>query len=279
LRRAWQGISGAAVFEKAGALVGVIVAHGDTVNIRRMLPIARLFGQHGALTALSQAGVPPLRQAPRCPEGVVPLGGEETPTRGLRDYLRQGRLPYYSRSRHLAAHEAAVEDEEALLVELAGHEKPGIIVTGIGGVGKTRLSLELGRRAHHRGWPVYRVSPSAKPSSKELRELTGSDPERPVLLIFDYFERTPRFIEIPRQLDDLFDEPQNLRFVANCRHSFYEVSDTVGGVRNRLVEISDEEPWEGYLEAVTSLSPIRPTLSKTKTCENFAKVGLRLRSC
>ena len=132
---AWQGISGAAVFEKAGALVGVIVAHGDTVNIRRMLPIARLFGQHGALTALSQAGVPPLRQAPRCPEGVVPLGGEDTPTRGLRDYLRQRRLPYYSRSRHLAGHEAAVEDEEALLVELAGHEKPGIIVTGIGGVG------------------------------------------------------------------------------------------------------------------------------------------------
>ena len=134
-----------------------------------MLPIARLFGQHGALTALSQAGVPPLRQAPRCPEGVVPLGGEDTPTRGLRDYLRQG--------------------------------------------------------------------------------------------------------------DDLFDEPQNLRFVANCRHSFYEVSDSLGGVRNRLVEISDEEPWEGYLEAVTSLSSIRPTLSKTKTCENFAKVGLRLRSC
>jgi hypothetical protein len=42
---AWQGISGAAVFEKAGPLVGVIVAHGDTVNILRMLPIARLFGQ------------------------------------------------------------------------------------------------------------------------------------------------------------------------------------------------------------------------------------------
>jgi hypothetical protein len=168
-----------------------------------------------------------------------------------------------------------------LLVEVAGHEKPGIIVTGIGGVGKTRLALELGRRGHHRGWPVYRVSPSAKPSSKELRELAaGSDPERPVLLIFDYFERTPRCIEILRQLDDLFDEPQNLRFVANCRHSFYEVSDSLGGVRNRLVEISDEEPWEqGYLDAVTSLSSIRPTLSKTKTCENFAKVGLRLRSC
>ena len=39
-----------------------------------------------------------------------------------------------------------------------------------------------------------------------------------MVLIFDYVERTPRFIEILRQLDDLFvDEPQNLRFVANCR--------------------------------------------------------------
>ena len=74
-----------------------------------------------------------------------------------------------------------------------------------------------------------------------------------MVLIFDYVERTTRFIEILRQLDDLFDEPQNLRFVANCRHSFYEVSDNLGGVRSRLVEISDEEPWEhGYLEAVTS---------------------------
>jgi hypothetical protein len=46
-----------------------------------------------------------------------------------------------------------------------------------------------------------------------------------VVLIFDYVERTPRFIEILRQLDDLFDEPQNLRFVANCRHRCVGVAD------------------------------------------------------
>jgi hypothetical protein len=46
-----------------------------------------------------------------------------------------------------------------------------------------------------------------------------------VVLIFDYAERTPRFIEILRQLDDLFDEPQNLRFVANCRHRCVGVAD------------------------------------------------------
>ena len=49
-----------------------------------------------------------------------------------------------------------------------------------------------------------------------------------MVLIFDYVERTPRFIEILRQLDDLFDEPQNLRFVANCRHRCVGVADRRG---------------------------------------------------
>jgi hypothetical protein len=60
-----------------------------------------------------------------------------------------------------------------------------------------------------------------------------------VVLIFDYVERTPRFIEILRQLDDLFDEPQNLRFVANCRH--------------RCVGVADRR-WNGPISFVSSVA-------------------------
>jgi predicted RNA-binding protein with RPS1 domain len=239
----WHGVSGAAVFDKSGALVGIVKEHGDAVNILRMLPAARLFAQPGVAEALGRAGIAPLRQAPRRPEGFVPVADEETPGRGLRAYLSGDRLPYLNRPETHPAH------EDALLEELVKGEVPGIIVTGLGGVGKTRLCLELGLRAYKRGWPVFRVTPRAKPSPQELRELAaGADAARPVLLIFDYLETIPRFLEILGQLGDLHAEHHNLRFIANCRPSFYSATD-FRDIDPKRVELLDKGEWQ---KAVTS---------------------------
>jgi predicted RNA-binding protein with RPS1 domain len=243
---AWEGISGAAVFDKAGTLVGVIKERGNSADILEMLPAARLFGLPDVAAALGAASLAPLWRAPRCPEGLRPLTDEETPAKGLRRYLSRDRLPYLSRAERLSTHPA---NEDSLLDQLAKGDEPGIIITGLGGVGKTRLCLELGRRAQERGWPVFRATRRAQPLSQQLRELAGgADPERPVLLVFDYLETTPRFLDILEQLGDLHADRHNLRFVANCRPSFYSATD-FRDINHKRVELSDKEEWQ---KAITS---------------------------
>ena len=187
------------------------------------------------------------------PFGLVPLD-EIVEAGTLRSYLSSAKLPYYSRSHHLTAVPAPagvdIPGEDALLDSLEGGKFTGLVVTGAGGVGKTRLSLEIGRRAHDRGWTVLRVRSRLQQDSLHAlgERLT---PAARVLLVIDYIETQRDFAELVEILNDLNDTFHfNVRYLASCRTSYYQ--GVAATSRHRQVDISPHglpraaDWFEGY---------------------------------
>ncbi|HEX8360103.1 MAG TPA: hypothetical protein VF613_08350 [Longimicrobium sp.] len=157
------------------------------------------------------------------PAGLVPLDNHASSGR-FREYLRSARLPYYSRAAHLANHPAPpgvpTPDEPALLAAIEGEGTHGLLVSGAGGYGKTRLTLELAWRAHEEGWTVLRAGPNLR--AEALVQIAGDlTPDDRVLILFDYVETHPGFPEVATELSNLnLSYRLRLRYVANCRGSY-----------------------------------------------------------
>jgi len=191
------------------------------------------------------------------PFGLVPLD-ESVESGTLRSYLSSAKLPYYSRGQHLATIPAPagvdIPGEDALLDRLGGGEFTGLVVTGAGGVGKTRLSLEIGRRAQERGWTVLRVRSRLQEDSLHAlgERLT---PAARVLLVIDYIETQRDFAELVEILNDLNDTFHfNVRYLASCRTSYYQAVAATS--RHREVDISPHgltraaDWFEGYRSGI-----------------------------
>ncbi len=190
------------------------------------------------------------------PHGLALLG-EGREGVGFRDYLNRERLPYYTREHHLTGHPAPlgsrIAAEETLLLQMENPATVGLVVTGGGGFGKTRLMLELGRRAQTKGWVVFRVRGRLR--SDSLDHLADRlAPGTPALLLIDYVETQPDYAELVESLTLLADERQiPLHYVACCRSSFYPSIRLIG--RHAHVDLSPEasdpaaEAWqESYRE-------------------------------
>jgi len=78
--------------------------------------------------------------------GLEPL---ELPSRskGFRSYLNDDKLEYYSRTKHLEIFPAPpgtdILDEERLFAALDTSKENGLVITGSGGLGKSRVALHL----------------------------------------------------------------------------------------------------------------------------------------
>ena len=190
------------------------------------------------------------------PQGLVPV--DEVPIRGtFRSYLSSDKLPYYSRKLFLqtltSSPQADIPDEEEILNQLECENITGLVVTGSGGVGKTRFTLEIGRLARQRGWLVVRVlNRLTTHAVEQLVEMIT--PEARVLLLFDYIETQRNFIEIVESLGDLNDTyGLHLRYVANCRTSYYP-SIAAASIHQRI-----------------DLSPVTQDLSIRELAEAFQR--------
>ena len=187
----------------------------------------------------------------------------DTPSqfRGFRAYLGNDKLPYYGIAEHKgvvpASDGSVIPGEHELLNLLESGHEPGIIVTGGGGLGKSRLSLQLARLAKNRDWPVFRVKRIANDTIERLARIVGTT--SPALLIFDYVETQDNFAQIIEdmvQINDLSD--CRFRFVASCRSSFYKTA-VKGRVPHFEVNLAKEDDWlEGYRHAA-----VRHILAKT----------------
>lgn len=159
------------------------------------------------------------RWFPRTRCGLLPLESHRSPGT-LRAYLD---TTYYSREHHVAEHGAPdVGDfmtEPAMLDTL--READGIVITGAGGYGKTRLSLEIGRRAQAEGWTVMRAEGPLRDQQLDLLAATSSI-NRPVLLLIDYIETQRAFAEATHRLAEINEAAGPVHFVANCRTSYYD---------------------------------------------------------
>jgi hypothetical protein len=185
------------------------------------------------------------------PLGLVPLA--ESPDRGtFRSYLTRDRLPYYSRKQHLESKHCPTEvkilDEGGLLALLEDDRTTGLVVTGSGGVGKTRLTQEIADLAEEKGWLVLRVGSRLR--SDALQHLADSvTPDTPVLLLFDYVETQRDFAEVEQAINDLNDTyPLKLCYVASCRTSYYRALPASSRRQRIDLSVQDAElEWlEGY---------------------------------
>jgi len=175
------------------------------------------------------------------PHGIVPL--DDVPYEGtFRSYLTSSKLPYYSHTQYLqvrpAPPELGVLDEEALLAQIERGDVTGLLFTGSGGIGKTRLTLEIGHLAQRKGWFVLRVL--ARLRENALFELAASlSPSIPVLLVLDYVETQRECAELLETLNELNDTFYlRLRFVASCRTSYYQSVAAIS--RHKRVNLSPQ---------------------------------------
>jgi hypothetical protein len=156
------------------------------------------------------------------PLGLIPV--DRPVARGhFSSFLDSSHLDYYSRDRHIAEHgrprNVQVEGEQDILNRL--DEVLGLIITGAGGYGKTRLVQELGLLAQQQGWCVLRVAgPWRQQSLSRLAAMVGSSTR--VLLLLDYIEMQQGFSDAVNDLLSLHETyGLHIRYVANCRSSFY----------------------------------------------------------
>jgi len=163
------------------------------------------------------------------PSGLTLLDDAQ-PGRMFRAFLSEATLPYYSRTAHLATSggiASATPPEDDLLAKL--DRSTGLIITGKGGVGKTRLTLELGRRAKENGWLVLHASATFR--EEALDELLARlvQPTN-VLLLIDYVEMIAAFADRVEHIETLnATQPHRIRYIANCRTSYYRTVQTIGG--------------------------------------------------
>ncbi len=173
------------------------------------------------------------------PQGLVPL--DDSPDRGtFRSYLSSEKLAYYSIGQHLKVMPAppgvAIPEEEKLLSFLKEGDTTGLVVTGDGGVGKTRMMLEIGRLAQRKAWLVLRVQSRLREDALE-RLAERITPNTPVLLLVDYIETHKDFSELVETLNVLNDTYYlRLRYVASCRTSFYQTIAAIS--RHKQVDLS-----------------------------------------
>ncbi|MEN6640963.1 MAG: hypothetical protein ABFE08_00820 [Armatimonadia bacterium] len=166
------------------------------------------------------------------PRSLVPIEAHKT-VGTFRSYLEDAKLPYYSRSAHARAYPPpqgiTIPQERALIDRLASDDLTGLIVTGAGGIGKTRLALELALQAHGEGWLVLFA-----PHQLRYEDITylGETPlvGTRVLVLLDYVETQSEFAQCVQRMSELNDALEfQLRFVASCRKTYYSKIQSLDG--------------------------------------------------
>jgi hypothetical protein len=161
------------------------------------------------------------------PDGIEEIADtEDAPALKRFDhYLSGHHLPYFRRADYKAkAPSARFSDEIDLLDRLfeLPDDEPIFLITGPGGYGKTRLTLELCKLARERlGALAYRILEYAP--AKALEELCRITPAVPIIILVDYLETQSAYeqiVDIAARLNRA--RLANLRIVANCRASYYK---------------------------------------------------------
>ena len=179
--------------------------------------------------------------------GLIPFGNQ-TLQGPFHAYLNSEKLPYYSRSAHLALDaprdQVFIPTEIDLLTRLTQPEVTGLIITGSGGSGKTRLMLEIGRLAVDDNWLVFRVRDRLKAES--IYQLADQiEISQRVLLLVDYVETQQDFTELIETLNELNeDEGFHFRYIANCRTTYYaSIRDVYSHQRVDLTPSDNAAEW------------------------------------
>ena len=177
------------------------------------------------------------------PRGLVDLIPQVR--QGFQAYLYGDRLPYYSRKQHLEEYPApagvAVETEEDLLAILERNEAVGLIATSAGGLGKSRLAIEIAKLAEAQSWVVMRLAGGFHSEGLEqLRQQVR--PDRQLLLLVDYVETLGEFAHFAETMTSYNrDLGYQFHFIASARTTYWSAISHLPGLwRIELAEDRDQ---------------------------------------
>ncbi len=141
---------------------------------------------------------------------------------GFRKYLLGQNLAYVPPEPDAAFH------PDVLWKRLSSDDeggKSGLVLYGPGGVGKSRLCIEVAERAHSDGWRVLHMSPAVQGlTEKDLMSVIASG-ARPTLVCLDYidFMHGLDYISLGRRhVSDAAIGRVHVRYLANCRPRWAE---------------------------------------------------------
>ncbi|MFN4865031.1 MAG: hypothetical protein ACK5GZ_01715 [Cyanobium sp.] len=144
--------------------------------------------------------------------------------KGFRRHLRPDVLPFI-------APEAGAKTDPDVIFErlrtLAGHG--GVLLKGVGGVGKTRTALEVCHRAEAAGWRVLHALPGEPGVTVEEITKVLWKGSTPTLLVFDYLDQMPN-LDLGSLRRRLLEEAQErglpLALLANLRPAALRQANT-----------------------------------------------------
>ncbi|MEU8127014.1 serine protease [Micromonospora sp. NPDC049049] len=195
----WQGFSGAPVFAD-GHLVGVVTTHGLPEGPSALTAIPLTVNlPDGWRTALRATHVSPLHIVRPGPAGPPCVVHHQTVLRSLNGYrssLLYDVMPY------VEPHAEAVWRPSSVWQRLRADDGPNaVLVSGHGGIGKTRTLLEVAGMAVEDGWTVLHVR--AGNAARVVDHLTTfvRSSFAPVLLVVDYLNQSlAKDLDLPQLL-------------------------------------------------------------------------------
>ncbi len=137
------------------------------------------------------------------------------------DFLESGYLKYYSRGLYKSNLPEKLQNrflsERDLIKMLLLDNTYGIIIHGQGGIGKTRLMLELGRHLFFQKQVVIRIYKNFNNLNGFINYINLTRAENYILL-FDYVEEHQSFEEITNWI--IRNKRKDIKVIGNCRNSY-----------------------------------------------------------
>jgi hypothetical protein len=174
------------------------------------------------------------------PRGISQIRDNRFESRSFRRFLFGDSLPFFSREKYHAENVGRQITREEQFVSGLSAERgdEALILTGAGGVGKTRLGLELCDRLSMLGWLALRLTDSATSASVSELVKAHASPAKIVLLL-DYAEKAHDLSAIADTLAAINDSnAHRVRLITTCRISaFSGVQDNLAPLLPRAITL------------------------------------------
>src|SRR3989339_748873 len=183
--------------------------------------------------------------------GCIPITFDQPVTNKTHNkYLSNDNLPYISRSHYQeVTNTKDFETEKTLYTQIFNKKDfHGLIISGEGGIGKTRLMLEIAELARKEDWLIYEINFNIE-NFNEITLIEGYK----YCFIFDYIEESLIFdISEIRQFIEKYRDNTQIRIIANARNISKD-DRRINDYYNDFVrfEINTSDPHEQrYIEFV-----------------------------